>query len=723
MNTTEQRVLTDVVSAFVRSIRAMGYYDEKHPVFEATRKEAHEALQAAWRRMPLVTLGCGGHHLLIDEAGTALHDPPAAALARRMFDNAVVAIRLWPQAQPADLGTLMQVLAEREDRVRAAGGVSIVLDKRGVSGIEVLEVDIDALFAGRQGDIPQLAAEDPVAELALRAILRFRDTDEHVGGDALHISLEQVNSPGSLGDFLDELLEQAEPGVVPEGANAGGLTGDDLADFASQAFFRSYEELVDSQGGTIDLAQSAEVLSNALVRLSPEARFALLRRLAGSEDLESRREDAMRNLGDQLDDKMVTSAIASALFDQQGDPATVRAIGNLIRRIRPVEAERKRLLSAVDGDMRHLGKPIDGVLWQEMQSRAFENSALGLLEMSMDNTKGILREYAMARRQGQLHPVAGQDILHTVDASVVDYWTTHALVEILERPGRLGPGAIESCRLQLDRLDASGALDECMELLQAMMRRTDDEDNEELSAVLVDLLNGERGARWSVRLLQHSARPSQMLGEILLTALDQPGDRAYKQALIQRLACFERDALLRLARRFMDRASPLQAQSLVLAGLQQKTTVGVRVARFLLRHPTLRVREVVLKTVVERPDRDVVALLAHVAGWKGERYTKSLLGLDGREPRGLMHRMQLSAVGALGLTRHGLAARPLLDILVRPRLFNDREQDELRVAAAQALRTNASPEAEVALREASQHKKKNIRDAVQRVLGRGTSDA
>ena len=125
--------------------------------------------------------------------------------------------------------------------------------------------------------------------------------------------------------------------------------------------------------------------------------------------------------------------------------------------------------------------------------------------------------------------------------------------------------------------------------------------------------------------------------------------------------------------------------------------------------------------MVANPDPGIVSLLAHLAGWKGERYTKALLGIDSTDSRGAVHRMQLHAIGALGLTHSPTAARPLYDILVRSRLFGDREQDELRVAAAQALRTNATPDAMGALREASRHKKRAIRDAVNRVLGRGAT--
>lgn len=719
MKPAQDHVLGDVVAAFVRSLRAMGYYDESHPVFEASRREAHEALQQAFRTEPIVTLGGGGHHLLVDAEGTALNSVPAVAFARRLFDHAIVAIRFRPDLRPEDVGALMAVLAEREDRVREAGGANAVLGARGIVGIDILEVDIDALFAGRQSELGSVVDGDPVAELALKAMLRFREAGAGEEANALQISLEQVGSAGSLGGFLDELLDQAEPGVLADGQGGGPLSGDDLADLASQAFLRSHGTLSRSDPSGPELAQSAELLSNALVRLSPEARFALLRKLAGADEIDDHRQAAVRDLGARVDDGAVTAAIAAALFDQHGDPATARSIGNLIRRIRPIEADRHRLLSAVDDDLQRIGRPIDGVLWQEMQSRALDDASLGMLEMRVNETRATLEQYARARRGGRLAAVAGQDVLHTVDPKVVEYWTTEVLTDLLADGGRLGGGAVDACRLQLELLDQAGAGDECMQLLMAMVHRTEARDEEELTPVLLQLLDGPSGPKWTARLLKQAGPQSRIMGEILLSALDRPGGRAQKEQLIGRLARFDRDTLLRLVNRFGPRATPLQAQSLVVASLRCDLSLGVKAARMLLRNPTSRVREVVIKAVVERPNREVIALLAHVAGWKGDRYTKSLLALDGTEPRSFVHRMQLTAIGALGMSRSALAARPLFDILVRTRMFSDREQEEQRVAAAQALRTNATPEAQSMLREASRHRKRAIRDVVLRVLGRG----
>ncbi len=713
-------ILVDVVTAFVRSIRAMGYYDESHPVFAATRDEAYSALRAALQTQPLVTLGGAGRHLLIDEQGRTLTIPPAVALASRMFENAVVAVRFRPDIRVEDLGLFMQVLAEREDRVRAAGGMAAVLQRQGVGGIEVVEVDIEALFAGRQADLGRLAGDDPVVELAMRALLRFRDQAQDNGSEALHVSLEQVGSPASLGHFLDELLQQAEPGVVDHSlAPTGHLTGDDLADLASQAYLRSHAQAAHAATAAQDIAYAAELLSNALVRLAPDARFALLRRLAGADTLPDAAVGAVQNLGSRVDDGTVTAAIAAALFEQQGDPITVRSVGNLIRRIRPIEVERHRLLAAVDRDMRDLGRPLDGALWQQMQSRAFENSALGMLEMSLTRTRQALQDHAMARRAGRMPPVAGQDVLHTVDNKIVEYWTTHALVDLLNAPGRFDRGAVQTCRQQLERLDRAGATDECMVLLMAMMRRTERDASEALNELIVGLLEGPQSAKWGTLLLHYDGPSTQQMADVLLAALDQPGERTYKSSLVERLARFDDHRLLRLVHRHGPRVSPLQAQSLVLASLRRSSSLGVKIGRLLLRYPTPRVREVVLKTMVERPEPEVVSLLAHVAGWRGERYTKALLGLDGHEGRGVVLRAQLTAIGALGLTRSGLAAQPLLEILVRSRMFGDREQEELRVAAAQALRTNATPKALGALREARGHKKRVIRETVERVLGRG----
>ncbi|CAN0533382.1 unnamed protein product, partial [Laminaria digitata] len=122
-----------------------------------------------------------------------------------------------------------------------------------------------------------------------------------------------------------------------------------------------------------------------------------------------------------------------------------------------------------------------------------------------------------------------------------------------------------------------------------------------------------------------------------------------------------------------------------------------------------------LRSLVAHPKREVIALLAHTAGWKGERYTHSLLQLRGDAQRHT-HRLQLDAIGALGLSKSPLAVRPLLDLCTRVGLFSDELNEAVQIGAAQALLTNGTPAADRALEEIQNHKKRGVREIARRVL-------
>ena len=713
-------LLAKVVAAFTRAIRAMGYYDASHPVFEQTKNEAFSALSEAWQMRTIVTLGSAGRHLVIDEEGTTLQDEPSSALARRMFDSSIVAIRLHDVARASDLGELMKVLAESSEKVRQAGGVTALLELERVQGIDVIEVDFASLFAGNDADLSPLVGDDPVAELALKGVLRFKDEGQDERSEALSVSLEKLSTPESLGDFLDGLLEETESsartggetGTAPEW---GHITGDDFADYATRAYLTNQEKLA-AENKDSALAESATILSNALVRLSPDARFALLRRLAGGDTVESAgHEQAIRKLGEQMSDNQVVDAIASALVDKSSDSDTVRAIGNLLRRLRPVEQERKRLMDQIDEQMFAASKPIDGVLWQQLQSQALEERALGLLEMSMEKVKPQLIRAAQTRMRGRVPPVVGQDALFAFDDLSVARRATRAFSDVVAAPGRVGPGALKSVGTMIAQLHKQGDEEACLTLLAAMIRRADSDRSPALLKIVHALLRGERGARWSMLLLARADAEGSMVGDLILNALEAPGDREQQEALLARLAGFEPSALLRMGEQLAD-ASPIRVHHLLRAALRFNPRVGLKIARVALKNPNLKAKEVALKALVDAPNNDSIALLAQAAGWKGEKQTVGLLNLK-NDDGAHTHKLQMVAIGALGLSHAAAAVAPLVDLLAHQKLFESKDSEEIRLGAAQALLTNGTEEATAALEAHAKHKKKAIREVCARVLG------
>lgn len=707
------QALAEVVRALNRGMRSMGYYDPTHPVFEAARREAYERLQSLWDGQGAVTLGGAGRHLVIDVDGGVLEDEPARAFAARMFEASVVALRLHAEAGPADLGRVLEALAERPERLRAAGGVRSLLTGWGVTGVEVFEVDFGALFAGEVADLGPLVGQDPVAELALRGVLRFREAGEEAAPGAVGVSFERLDDPDSLGGFLDGLMDDAGPQVV-EGA-AGFLTADDFADQAAQGYLRG--QIAASAKGASEqtLADSANVLAGALVRLSPEARFALLRKLAGADEAASpEQEAASARLGERIDDDLIRGAVAAALLEHPHDPDVVRAVGNVIRRLRPVEARRQALLGALDDGTSSAGRPLDGVVWQQIRARAEQEPGLGMLEMALTEHREVLQEALTARlRFGPAYP--GQDVVHAAAPAVVEHWSVRALAALLGDPGRLGSEVVDHAQAQAVLLERQGASDEAQVVLQALVRRVSTEGLEGPAArALRACLATEHGERWARRLIEASPPRGVGSGEVLLVALDHVVEAPARAQLIERLSGLGPEALWDLVAQHLPAAEPRRLVVLLDAAYAVAPKLGLKIAKVALRSAEPRVKDGVLRRLAGHPQREEVAVLACVAGWKGDRRARALLG--GLEPDAI-HRHQLTAVGALGLCHSPLAVRPLLDLVTRGRLFSDTAAESLRVAAVQALSTNGTAPAKAALEQASQHNRRAVRDLVARVLG------
>jgi len=704
--------LEELVASFTRAIRAMGYYDGDHPVFQSTRRAAHEALSAAMGQAQSLTLASTGRELLVD-VEQRLNDPPSQTLAHTMFELGVVALRLHHSADERALGTLMQLFAERPERVRTAGGAGSVLRHREARGIEVLEVDFGALFSSQGVDLGALVQGDPVATGALRQILRFREGGTGVQ-QAVVVRLENIAGPDSLGAFLDDLLDEADPEALP-GAT-GHITCDDLADQAVQAYLRS--QAVDEHATTQTdalLAKSAAALSAALVRLSPDGRFALLRRLAGHREDEPLRDAAAARVGAHVQDNIIVSAVAAALVGQDGDPDAVRAVGDLVRRLRPIEAERRGLLESVDGDMAAAGCAIDGVLWQQMQARAYGDGGLGMLELQLQAHRERLAQCAQSRLRGGLSACAGQDVLHTFAPQVIENWAVRTWVEVLKHPCSLQEDSLTAVQALIVDLYLQGAFDESVELLAALaVHGQQSRGGEALQRVRV-LLGSKGGPRWSKALLARQDVPGAVLADLLLRTLDELLDARSQAQVLDRLAGLGTAQVWALAQREMPGVSAARACSLVQVAFRVNEQLGLKVARAALKAPDLAVKTRVLRSLVAHPKREVIALLAHTAGWKGERYTHSLLQLRGDAQRHT-HRLQLDAIGALGMSKSPLAVRPLLDLCTRVGLFSDEVSEAVQIGAAQALLTNGTPAADRALEEIQNHKKRGVRQIAQRVL-------
>lgn len=548
-------------------------------------------------------------------------------------------------------------------------------------------------------------------------MLRFKE-DGAIGA-SVGISLEALATPESLGAWLDELLDDAEPGVVDgaDGARARGdaleRTGgrgpgaDEVADRVARAFQTNQAAVASRAGGSeADLAKSAEVLAGALVRLSPEARFALLRRLAGGEDGDVDGVSLAR-LGPKVPDRVIVEAVAAALVEQRGDSDAVRAVGNLIRRLRPIEAERAKMLASLDRAMTDRARPLDGVLWQELQAKALARSNLGLLEVDLAAHRTELAAMMAERLAGTRPAVPGQQLVASSQAAV-SRGAARVLGALVREPRPLGAAIVEAVRGLLDVLDRNGVSDEGLELVRALMARADAEEGGAAAALVRELLAGARGAERTAKLARVPGEETRMSGEILLRALASPGDRAHKERLFERLAAFDVDTLKALATELRD-AEPHRVHHLARALLRADPAAAVKLVRLALRGTSTKHKEAALRALAGSADREALGLLAGLAGWKGERVARGLAGELTSDEK--LHALALLAIELLGSSRSALVIEPLVAIAQTSKLITSKETEALRAAAALALAGMGTAEANAALDALRAHKKKAVREA------------
>jgi hypothetical protein len=213
--------------------------------------------------------------------------------------------------------------------------------ERSARGIDVFEMDLDQLLSGAPID---RGALDPLVAKALTEVLALKARANR-RGSAIAVTLERVTTPTSLGSMLDELIDGAAPGVsatssrsaVSATAAAGaprsplqGLSADELADIGGEAFAKCAAGAANSPEA---LAEAARVLSKALVRLSPDARFKLLTKIAKGPDGD------VAAVGQQVQNPLLMSAIAQVVMGGERDSKLAHSIGSLLERMRPIERD------------------------------------------------------------------------------------------------------------------------------------------------------------------------------------------------------------------------------------------------------------------------------------------------------------------------------------------------------------------------------------------------
>lgn len=749
--------ISSLVKALSRSLKAAGYYDDAHPILAQVRKQALDALQQSCQNAPNVTIGTIGSKLVVDPTAAPLSDPASVQLAEHLFARSIVAIRLEKSAGPKDLAGLMASLGETVDKARAAGGYVALLERQQVQGIVLVEVDFDALFTGRDVQISDVAGQDQVVERTLRDVLKIKDKRAQVG-DAVGIDIAALTTPESLGGFLDELLDKAEPGVVDQPGNAGGPAGsggpgsgssqagksagvasgkvksriggggnvriealnpDDLAELAAKAWYGHHQYMRDAGTPKEALADSAKLMASVMARLRPDARFVMLQKLtsrAQSENPPESVKQGNKSLSQTVSDGLLVEAIQAMLSNQGTDPEMVQAVADLMQQIRPIESERKRLLAELDSGMKKTGHPVDGIIWQELQSKALKSNGLGMLELSFRETMDSLVVAAQERIQLSDGPGPVRQALDTLQPEAIlarykDIWM--GVMTRMTRPpdSLLASGTDLAKVLEVQKLDKASS-----EVLAFLLRQS--ERTTQSSALHIQLreyFSGADGSRRAVQVAKDYECRGPVIAEAMLDALESPVDTRTKEMLLERFKGIDQAGLNSIAV-MAQNARPIRVFNLIRIGYGLNPRTGSQIARLGLRNRDDLAKEMALKALADYPVPETFTVLAAVAGVNSDEEAQKLLHLDPKEPttEKRLRNYQSLSISILGSSQASGAVRSLWNLLTREAGFGKGHIDQFRPLVAKALSANATREARAALAAGLNSKNKAVREACSR---------
>lgn len=730
-----------LVRTLSRFVKAVAYYDEGHPVLSQLERETILQLERADQGDGAL-VACAGRRILFSTGEPPLYEPLAASFASHLLERSIVALRLHSHARAEDVGRLIRVLGESADRIRHAGGVLALLGDD-VQGVGVFEVDLAALYAG---GVASVEARDPLVAQALQEVLRL-EQEQTRDGTALGLSFQQLSTPESLGSFLDDLIEKADPallagqgagagrgGTAASGAGPGGvsgstgvssaaLTAEEVASFGSEAFVTVHETLQAS--GNTDrgqLLESARVLTRALERLNADARFALLARLANAEAEGPGWQSAMQSLSQQINSDLIVRTVSAVLAKSPDDPEAVQVIGALLRQLRPVESERRGLMEQLDAFMEKTGrKKMDGVLWQELQSAALNSDGHGLLEIPFRRTQGSLVSALAERMVVSEQTPAVQQALTTLDPVMRLHRSARVMARLILNDPEVSLGTVTTAVEILRELESSGveAPQAAGELVHALVVRADKEasPNTPLARKVRELLNGRRAAEYTVHLVETLGIKPAIVTRAVVQVLSSNITRATRDELIGALARLDSSSLTQLRVRLPDEAASAVG-ALVRALLQATPDNPAPVMRQALRNRDPAAKATALLALGRFPSKVSVQMLAVAAGCEGDAEAAKVLGVDARKESDVLLRLQQSAVEALASTHSDLAVDPLLRLLQRPvpKGLLSRGSDPHKRLAARALAALRTQRSRDVLKRAAASGDKAVRDAVEAAL-------
>ena len=231
----------DLVAVFDRLVaarRAVGLYQEDHPIAVAARDEACLALETALRERGTLTITATEAGLLID--GKAYRQSAdTETLAKRLRQRGILSVTFKAGLDPTELSLLLGLMDLSATRLRAKGGIKQILRHSGVTHIEGEEISYSEEAPAPQREITIEPLDPGVKwDLLIPDLANLLSSaDEEIEEETYQKLLQLLADPTLVVRLLTECLSQVPRRARPAGmaAAAGRLaTGPQAAARATQ---------------------------------------------------------------------------------------------------------------------------------------------------------------------------------------------------------------------------------------------------------------------------------------------------------------------------------------------------------------------------------------------------------------------------------------------------------------------------------------------------------
>ena len=707
----------DAAIALAGFLRVAGFSDAEHPVTRQRRAELEVHLHT-WHRAidGDGIVAAAGETLLITGLDAGLTTDAAKGFCATLIQKSVVGLRVRARTPTKDLADLFGLLGESDRRVRAAGGVTKMYLERSARGIDVFEMDLDQLLSGAPID---RGALDPLVAKALTEVLALKARANR-RGSAIAVTLERVTTPTSLGSMLDELIDGAAPGVsatsskstmsAAAAAAAGaprsplqGLSADELADIGGEAFAKCAAGAANSPEA---LAEAARVLSKALVRLSPDARFKLLTKIAKGPDGD------VAAVGQQVQNPLLMSAIAQVVMGGERDSKLAHSIGSLLERMRPIERDRQKFIAELEQTARSAGKPLDSFFLEQLNETS-QPTSVGALDLPIRETRTALIEVARLRQRGHQPDVVLRTFASLKEEDRLER-SARLLCAFLGEERVVVPATLTTLRGVLSTpptdptmADTGGAV-----ISALWWRAVRDGPGSPASLQLAEVARSSTGADWCIALLiELRGHRGPELGDALTDLVRAVASIHQNETFRRRLTEGLNGLSVGVLRQMERRTATLPAtavQAFVLRAAIDSPTAALALAQSALRAPSVDVKEATVRVLGQCADGATIAFLRTAAGADGDVPSIAAL-LATKEDKAALFRLQRTAIEALGATRGAAAVVVLKEFLHRTRLVGGADLDRMRPFVAWVFTSNGTREARAVVEDGRSSKSRSVR--------------